>query len=84
MLEVLQVVDLFQKHLGAPLVHSYLHAVTFGGDHATRKKSIWGVHLHNKMSQGFEVLSTKPYVLCKIFEDNAGALELAHLPKLHP
>jgi hypothetical protein len=24
------------------------------------------------------------YVYCKVFEDNAGALELARLPKLHP
>jgi hypothetical protein len=26
----------------------------------------------------------KPYVYCKVFEDNAGALELARLPKLRP
>ncbi len=27
---------------------------------------------------------SKPYVYCKVFEDNAGALELARLPKLRP
>ncbi len=30
------------------------------------------------------VICSKPYVYCKVFEDNAGALELARLPKLHP
>jgi hypothetical protein len=27
------------------------------------------------------VICTKPYVYCKVFEDNSGALELARLPK---
>ena len=30
------------------------------------------------------VICTKPYVYCKVFEDNSGALELARLPKLPP
>ena len=30
------------------------------------------------------VICTKPYVYCKVFEDNLGALELARLPKLRP
>ena len=30
----------------------------------------------------FKVICTKPYVYCKAFEDNSGALELARLPKL--
>ncbi len=30
------------------------------------------------------VICTKPYVYCKVFEDNSGALELARLPKLCP
>ena len=30
------------------------------------------------------VICTKPYVYCKVFEDNSGALELAKLPKLCP
>jgi hypothetical protein len=34
--------------------------------------------------QGFPVVSTKPRVHCKAFEDNSGALELARLPKLRP
>jgi hypothetical protein len=32
--------------------------------------------------QDFKVLCTEPYVYCKVFEDNSGALELARLPKL--
>jgi hypothetical protein len=34
--------------------------------------------------KGFQVICTKPYVYCKVFEDNFGALELARLPKLCP
>jgi hypothetical protein len=30
------------------------------------------------------VICTKPYVYCKVFEDNSGSLELARLPKLCP
>jgi hypothetical protein len=33
---------------------------------------------------GIPVISSKPYVYCKVFEDNLGALELARLPKLRP
>ncbi len=32
--------------------------------------------------QEFQVICTKPYVNCKVFEDNSGALEIARLPKL--
>ena len=35
-------------------------------------------------AKGFPVLCTKPYVYCKVFEDNSGALELACLPKFRP
>ena len=34
--------------------------------------------------RGFKVMCTEPYVYCKAFEDNSGALELARLPKLRP
>jgi hypothetical protein len=34
--------------------------------------------------QDFQVICTKPYVYCKVFEDNLGAHELARLPKLCP
>jgi hypothetical protein len=34
--------------------------------------------------KGFQVICTKPYIYCKVFEDNSGALELAQLPKLYP
>ncbi|KAL7530988.1 hypothetical protein ACHAWF_008366 [Thalassiosira exigua] len=35
-------------------------------------------------SKGFPVLCKEPYVYCKVFEDNSGALELARLPKFRP
>ncbi|KAL7517650.1 hypothetical protein ACHAWF_000140, partial [Thalassiosira exigua] len=35
-------------------------------------------------SKGFPVLCTEPYVYCKVFKDNSGALELARLPKFRP
>jgi hypothetical protein len=34
--------------------------------------------------KGFQVICTKPYIYCKVFENNSGALELAWLPKLCP
>ena len=34
--------------------------------------------------KGFQVICTKPYVYCKVFEDSSGALELARLLKLRP
>jgi hypothetical protein len=34
--------------------------------------------------KGFQVIFTKPYIYCKVFEDNSSALELARLPKLCP
>jgi hypothetical protein len=40
--------------------------------------------LQEAREQDFKVLCTKPYVYCKVFEDNSGALELARLPKLCP
>ncbi len=43
------------------------------------------MHLVSEMKDyGFPVLCTEPYVYCKVFEDNSGALELARLPKLCP
>jgi hypothetical protein len=35
-------------------------------------------------SRGIDVPCTQPYVYCKLFEDNSGALELARLPKMRP
>jgi hypothetical protein len=32
----------------------------------------------------FDIINTQPYVYCKVFEDNSGALELARLPRLRP
>jgi hypothetical protein len=38
--------------------------------------------LQEMREQDFKVLCTEPYVYCKVFEDNSGALKLARLPKL--
>ena len=32
--------------------------------------------------RGYDLISTKPIVYCKAFEDNYGALEIARLPKM--
>jgi hypothetical protein len=40
--------------------------------------------LQEMREQDFKVFCTEPYVYCKVFEDNSGALELARLPKLCP
>jgi hypothetical protein len=40
--------------------------------------------LQEMREQNFKVICIKPYVYCKVFKDNAGALELARLPKLCP
>jgi hypothetical protein len=40
--------------------------------------------LQEMREQDFKVLCTEPYMYCKVFEDNSGALELARLPKLRP
>jgi hypothetical protein len=40
--------------------------------------------LQEMREQNFKVICIEPYVYCKVFEDNADALELARLPKLHP
>jgi hypothetical protein len=35
-------------------------------------------------SHNIPVICTKPYIYCKVFDNNSGALELAKLPKLCP
>jgi hypothetical protein len=40
--------------------------------------------LQETREQHFKVICIEPYVYYKVFEDNAGALELARLPKLRP
>ncbi len=40
--------------------------------------------LQEMREQNVNVLCTEPYVYCKVFEDNSGALELARLPKRCP
>jgi hypothetical protein len=40
--------------------------------------------LQKMREQNFKVVCIEPYVYCRVFEDNAGALELTRLPKLCP
>jgi hypothetical protein len=40
--------------------------------------------LQEMWKRNFKVIFIEPHVYCKVIEDNAGALELAWLPKLHP
>jgi hypothetical protein len=40
--------------------------------------------LEEGRSYGVPIYSTTPIVRCKIFEDNAGALEPANVPKIRP
>ena len=40
--------------------------------------------LQEMRERDFQVICIEPYVYCKVFEDNSGALELARLPKLRP
>ncbi len=62
---------------------------TTGAEYVAMSQALCGVipiiGLQQEMrEQDFKVLCTKPYVHCKVFEDNSGALELARLPKLCP
>ena len=40
--------------------------------------------IHEMRERKFDIINTQPYVYCKVFKDNSGALELARLPRLHP
>jgi hypothetical protein len=40
--------------------------------------------LQEMREQEPQVICIKPYVYCKVFKDNSGALELARLPKIRP
>jgi hypothetical protein len=40
--------------------------------------------LQEMRKQNFKDICIDPYVYCKVFDDNTGALELARLPKLCP
>ncbi len=43
------------------------------------------INLTDKLSeQGVELVSKQPQITCQSFEDNAGAIELAKMPKLRP
>ncbi len=34
--------------------------------------------------QGIKILNARPKINCKVFEDNAGAIEIANIPKMRP
>jgi hypothetical protein len=40
--------------------------------------------LQQMREQNFKVICIETYVYCKMFEDNAGSLEIVRLPKLCP
>ena len=44
----------------------------------------WNYLIKEMKEHNIPVICTKPYVYCKVFEDDSGALELARLPKLRP
>jgi hypothetical protein len=49
------------------------------------REVIYLINLTNELrAQGVELVTSQPQITCQIFEDNAGAIELAKLPKLRP
>ncbi len=40
--------------------------------------------LEEAKQHGVPVLNARPKVHCKVFEDNAGAIEIANVPKMRP
>jgi hypothetical protein len=40
--------------------------------------------LEETKHHGVPVLNAKPKVHCEVFEDNAGAIEIANVPKMRP
>ncbi len=60
----------------------------WGQVHSHVARATWHYSVMNLLQemreQDFKVIYTEPYVYCKVFEDNSGALELARPPKLCP
>jgi hypothetical protein len=49
------------------------------------REVIYLINLTNELrEQGVDLVASQPQITCQIFEDNAGAIELAKLPKLRP
>jgi hypothetical protein len=49
------------------------------------REVIYLINLTDELrSHGVQLIATKPKIQVRIFEDNAGAIELAKLPKLRP
>ncbi len=62
---------------------------TTEAEYIAMSQSLWDILLNMFLVQeickkGFPVICTKPYIYCKVFEDNSSVLELARLPKLCP
>jgi hypothetical protein len=60
---------------------SRIHSHVYGslGRHSSHRSNSRNEEEHHIL-----VICSKPDVYCKVFEDSAGMLELARLPKLHP
>jgi len=49
------------------------------------REVIFMLHLMDELhTEGIKLIKDKPKVYCRVFEDNAGAIELAKMPKLRP
>eukprot|EP00980_Cylindrotheca_fusiformis_P017882 scaffold5678_cov71-Cylindrotheca_fusiformis.AAC.1 len=52
---------------------------------AATREVIFLINLTDELrSHGVELIASQPTIQCQVFEDNAGAIELAKLPKLRP
>lgn len=50
-----------------------------------RREVIYLINLTEELrEEGVNLISAQPQITCQVFEDNAGAIELARLPKLRP
>ena len=49
------------------------------------REVIYLINLTDELrEQGVDLIAKQPEITCQVFEDNAGAIELAKLPKLRP
>jgi hypothetical protein len=73
-----------------PKLHSQIVLSTTKAKYITMSQAlcdiipVMSLVLQEMREQSFKAVYIKPYVYCKVFENNAGALELARLPKLCP
>ncbi len=66
-------------------MHCLLLRLSTSPCHRRYEMSLLSLNLLQEMREkNLKVVCIKPYVYCKVFEDNAGALDLTRLPKLRP